>query len=197
MTQHITWFLCVLAVWGSWSCASTNNKYEYLPEIPIPTLRKIITQYAYNVITYRTKFFTTLPTNAAHLDEKLPYATATCAKESMIATPRDKQQEPFHIIYDDESEYPVPSTLRSDSLYKKTYSPLVRLKHTQDEESIRIILSKPLMPYISHGEVFYPFGLSSRHNDNYACIECVPDDMAQYKARKAANQALKMARLDE
>lgn len=187
------WFLCILFLYMASSFASDKDRYEYLPQISIPALRKIISEYARDVLAYRVKSFTNLPFGDKRTDEPLPPATikcTTCAdcKQHMIVTPQDKPQPGFHLIYaiPPHDSGPEPTFPLSDHFIAETYQPLVRYKNyknEQDEDSLSIIF--PRLEYYSLQHGLYRGG-------KYDLLEAVVDDKD-----KKANAALKTALFDE
>lgn len=173
--------------------ASDKDQYEYLPQIAVPAIRKIIGEYAHNILRYHVKSFTCLPFNCANTDETLPYATVNCmsylrrggrwfdfAQHSIAVIPEEQPDLATHISCHDQNSNKllIPSALQSDDNYKKRYKPLVRLKTYTDNENLRIIFEKQ-KAYTLDGK--------------YDCLECTPDHTTEL----TANQVLKKARFDE
>lgn len=191
MTKHIRWSLCILALWASLSCASQQDTYEYLPEIPIPALRKIIGEYAHNLLAYRVKSFTNLPFGDKRTDQLLLFASITCIpsddfKQHMIMTPGDKQPSEFHLMSAIPAyRGPGPMFPQSNRFMAEEYQPFVRYKqykNEQGEDSLSIIFSRLEYYALQHG----------LQGGKYDLLEAAIDNKD-----KKANQALKTARFDE
>lgn len=195
MTEHIkrTVLLVLTVLYIFSSDASDKDTYEYLPQIPIPAIRKIIGEYAYNTLMYRVKSWDTQG-DCANIDELL-YATIKCIKTgiasrwtsieySLIVTPNDTHISAMHIDCraQNNNALLLPPTLQSDNAYNKEYKPVVRYKHCED--SLRLIFEKKQM---NSGQC------------QYDCIEATPDAILApgHAARKAANEALHKARFTE
>lgn len=164
------------------SFKETQDVYECLPQIAIPGIRKIIGEYAHNVLLYRLKFYTNLLRDTKVDLEKLTYAriasnTTPGGTYSMVITPEDKQKAAMHLnCYDEVNKPGLSKGLQED------IKPFCQYNYAENNE-LRLT-------FMRHDESRFMLG-------NFYCFQFVPDDQAVHAANLIANEALEKARFIE